>query len=459
MPYLLRFAFISALIFYHPDLSAQKVAQQLPEKTRILFLLDASGSMNASWEKNQTRMQAAKKLLAELIDSLQENKNLELALRVYGHQFTVEQRNCEDSKLEVPFAANNHQRLLQTLQRIQPKGVTPIAYSLQQSAKDFPQSSGYRNILILITDGIESCAADPCKVALELQRKGVFLKPFIIGLGLEGQKAFDCMGSYFDANNDQTFRQALNDAIEKTFSKTSVSIELLNGAGRPTESNVNVSFINKLTGQASYEFVHYLDGKGKPDSVQVDPVLDYDIKVSTLPAVYVDNVNIKHGQHNVIRIPAAQGHLIVNQEGRKNPGFDVIVREPGKSETLKMQKAEESVKYLAGTYELEVHTLPKRYYTVKLLADRNNMISLPTPGLVNLNTNANGYGSLYEMLPDGSEEWVMHLDENKSRMTMVLQPGFYKIAFRVKSAPGSKFTSVKTFEVKPGTPLNINLFD
>lgn len=451
----LSFLLFSAVLL----VKAQKVEQGLPEKTRILFVLDASGSMNAEWERRQTRMQAAKKLLTELVDSLQANKNLELALRVYGHRFTVEQRNCEDSKLEVPFATNNHKKLIETLERIQPKGVTPIAYSLLQSANDFPKSQGYRNILILITDGIESCNADPCKVALELQRKGVFLKPFIIGLGLEGQKAFDCMGSYFDANDDTSFRQALNESIEKTFSKTSVSVELLDGNGRPRETNVNVSFINRLTGQAMYEFVHYLDARGRPDSVQVDPVLDYDVKVSTLPPVMINNTSITHGKHNVLRIPAPQGSLLVNQQARNNPGFDIIVRESGKAELLKLQKAEEPIRYLKGKYELEVLTLPKRYYTVNIEADKTTTITLPTPGLLNLNTNATGYGSVYEIMEDGSEEWVCNLDENKSRLSMVLQPGLYKIAFRVKTAPGSKYTSVKTFEIKPGQTLTLNLFN
>ncbi len=441
------------------QLNAQKLEQQIPEKTRILFVLDASGSMLADWERRQSRIQAAKQLLTKLVDSLQVNKNLELALRVYGHRFGVEERNCEDSKLEVPFAANNHTRLIETLQRIQPKGVTPIAYSLLQSAIDFPKSQGYRNILILITDGVESCGGDPCQLALELQRKGIFLKPFIIGLGLEGQKAFDCMGSYFDAKDNQSFRQALNESIEKTFSKTSISVELLDGSGKAKETNVNVSFINRFTGQAMYEFVHYLDAKGRPDSVQVDPVLDYDIKVSTLPPVIMNNVPIQHGRHNVLKVPAAQGTLLVNQQARNNPGFQILVREPGKPELLNLQKADETARYLKGKYELEVLTLPKRYYTITIDADKTTTVTLPTPGVLNLNTNASGFGSLYEIKEDGSEEWVVNLDENKSKLSMVLQPGLYKIAFRVKTAPGSKFTSVKNFEIKSGQQIVLNIFD
>ena len=50
---------LTLLIVFIGELSAQqKVQQKIPEKTRILFVLDASGSMNAAWENNISRMDA-----------------------------------------------------------------------------------------------------------------------------------------------------------------------------------------------------------------------------------------------------------------------------------------------------------------------------------------------------------------------------------------------------------------
>ena len=48
---------------------AQRVEQSIPEKQGILFLFDASGSMLAPWG-NQFRIDAAKKVLTDLVDSL-----------------------------------------------------------------------------------------------------------------------------------------------------------------------------------------------------------------------------------------------------------------------------------------------------------------------------------------------------------------------------------------------------
>ena len=158
-------------------------AQTTPQKTRILFVFDASQSMYGRWDKGQ-KIQIATRLLREIVDSLKTAENVEVALRVYGHQnnVTSDGRNCKDTKLEVPFSAKNHDKIIDRLGTIRPKGTTLIAYSLEQAAYDFPADKNSRNVIILITDGIEECDGDPCAVSLALQKRGVVLKPFVIGI-------------------------------------------------------------------------------------------------------------------------------------------------------------------------------------------------------------------------------------------------------------------------------------
>jgi Ca-activated chloride channel family protein len=66
--------------------------------------------MYGLWGQEQ-KMKVATRLLSHLMDSLKSKENIEVALRVYGHQFSVAagNRSCEDTKLEVPFANNNFQ--------------------------------------------------------------------------------------------------------------------------------------------------------------------------------------------------------------------------------------------------------------------------------------------------------------------------------------------------------------
>ncbi|HTF19137.1 MAG TPA: VWA domain-containing protein, partial [Chryseolinea sp.] len=435
-----------------------KIQQKLPEKTRILFLIDASGSMMEEWQRpNQTRWTVAKSIMSKLVDSLKQNVNLELALRVYGHKSPQEQKNCKDTWLEVPFKARNHALIISKLQEIKPKGVTPITYSLEQSANDFPSGPGYRNIVILVTDGIESCGGDLCAMSQAMQRKGVFLRPYIIGLGLQSEKTLECAGKYVNADTPGKFYDVLNEAIESSFAKTTVSVGLLDASNRPTETNVNITFINRQTGLPMYDFVHYLDRRGLPDTIQIDPVVDYDIVVNTTPQIVTRDIQINIGKHNAVTIPAPQGNLVVQQEGRRDNNLQSIVREKGKTSTINVQGSNLPFRYLTGHYDVEVLTLPRRTFEAEIQPNKTKTILLPTPGVVNFNTISPGYGSLYEMKPDGSQQWVCNVNDLKSQFALTLLPGEYKIVFRVRQTTGSKYTAFKKFRLNPGQTLIVNV--
>jgi Ca-activated chloride channel homolog len=437
-----------------------KVLQKLPEKTRILFLLDASGSMLEQWERpNQTRWSVAKSILIKLVDSLGQNNKLELGLRVYGHRSPQEIKNCKDTWLEVPFKPRSHTLIIQKLNEIRPKGVTPITYSLEQAANDFPTSAGYRNIVILITDGIESCGGDLCAMSRAMQKKGVFLRPYIIGLGLQTEKSLECAGRYIDADTPGKFNDVLNEAIETSFAKTTVSVDILDANNQPTETNVNVSFLNSYTGIPMYDFVHYRDRQGRPDTVQIDPVVDYDLVVNTIPPVIKNNIALLIGKHNVLSIRAPQGNLVVTQDGRRDNNLQALVREKGKSELIHTQRSNETVRYLTGHYEVETLTLPRRVFNVEIPPNKTETVLLPAPGIVNFNTISTGYGSLYEIKPDGTQVWVCNLNDLKNQFTLNLLPGQFKIVFRVKQTTGSKYTAFKEFTVKSGTTLMVNVFN
>src|SRR5687768_3746106 len=77
-----------------------------PKPTRILFVFDASRSMTAR-HQDATRMDGAKNLFYRFIDSLGRNKNMQFALRMYGHTVKYPPGDCKDSKLVVPFGVGN----------------------------------------------------------------------------------------------------------------------------------------------------------------------------------------------------------------------------------------------------------------------------------------------------------------------------------------------------------------
>ncbi|ALJ01064.1 von willebrand factor type a [Rufibacter tibetensis] len=432
-----------------------------PKKTRILFLLDASGSMQAKWENSQ-RWDVAKRMLARMADSLDSYANLEIALRAYGHLSPANLKNCKDTKLEVPFAAHNAGNIKKRLQVITPKGNTPITYSLEQSANDFPQDPNARNVIIIITDGLESCGGDPCATSQALQKKRVFLKPFIIGLGDDPGYAqqFGCMGQYYNASDIKTFQQVLDNVISIALKKTTVSVELTDEAGRPVETNVNLTFMNSVTGQPEYNFVHYLDASGKPDMLEIDALLSYNLVVNTLPAVQLKNLNIKPGQHNVFRVKAPQGYLYLRQDAPTGYGsVTALVREKGEQNLLQTQRFPSQQKYLTGTYEVELLTLPRIRKTVTIRQGQATEVSFPPPGSLNITQDLQGYGNLYLLKSDGSQEWIWNLPEGSSKISLPLQPGRYRVVYRVKSAKGSRFTDVKNFSIQSNLTTTIKLFN
>ncbi|MER2997032.1 vWA domain-containing protein [Pontibacter populi] len=431
-------------------------------KTRILFLLDASGSMMAKWEKSD-RMNVAKDLLAHLVDSLERFDNVEVALRAYGHQHGRERNDCKDTKLEVPFGAKNAANVKKKLGEIVPRGNTPITYSLEQTAKDFPDDPRARNVIILITDGIESCNGDPCAVSLALQKKRIFLRPFVIGIGIDAEyeKQLNCIGQYFNAADVQTFENVLTEIVTQTLSQTTVSVELLDDQNRPVETNVNMTFVNALTGSPEYNFVHYLNAQGKTDMLDIDALMPYNLVINTTPAVVERNVTIKPGRHNVIKVKAPQGILNLRQDGPSPYGqLQTIVRLNNDPRTLNVQPFGNSHKYLAGTYDLEVMTMPRIYLKdIEVKQGQTKTITIPTPGQLSISSQMQGYGSIYSTDENGLQRWLYNIPENNSKVTVPLQPGNYKLVYRMKTAQSSKFTDVQDFEIRSGATTTVRIFN
>jgi Ca-activated chloride channel family protein len=441
--------------------TAQKAQRLMPEKTRILFVLDGSGSMRAEWD-GSLRIDIAKKMLKELIDSLRVNKNIELALRVYGHQFDRKAQNCKDSKLETAFQVNNHSQMINTLMAIEPKGVTPIAYSLEQATKDFPDDKNYRNLIIMITDGLESCNGDPCAISLGLQKRGILLKPYIIGLGVgkDFTSAFSCMGRAYDARSGSEFKKLLSYVVKQTVGRTTVTVELQDINNKPTETNLNMTFINRVTGEAIYDLVHFLDNKGKTDTLQIDAGIDYDIIVNTIPTVKKENIVLEGGTHNTIRIKTPQGSLRLNLKATSEYGnMKVIVRKSGEMKTLHAQKVNTTEKYIVGTYDLEILTVPRIYMSnVSIKQGSTTDIYIDSPGLINMMSLLEGYYSVYEINNENEPNWVANLDvQNNKSMAVALQPGNYKLVLRAKDAKGSVYTIVKKFAITSGGTTSVDI--
>ena len=428
--------------------------------TRILFILDASNSMNARWGA-QTRIDAAKELLAKTVDDIRDIPNLEIGLRVYGHQspITATYQDCNDTKLEVPFGKDNFTQVKARIKSIYAKGTTPIARSLEAAAGDFPDNTS-RNIIILITDGLEACDNDPCVIAKKLKDKGVNVTPFVIGLGMDLSylEKFNCIGTYADAETKEAFTKVLENIVSKALLNTTVQINLNDIHKSPKETDVTMFLYEAGTTNLKYTFTHTINKYGNPDTLIIDPKIKYDLVVNTTPRVEKKNITIQRNVHNTITVDSPQGYLKIrftNADRQYQIDARVMLSETEK--TLNTQKISETDKYIVGKYDIEILTLPRIYITTDIEQSSTSTINISAPGFFNYSTGQPVVGQIFSQNSNGSWDWVCNLDENSRTGEFQLQPGAYRIVYRQSQLKSSTYTMEQNFRINSNKTVSLRL--
>ncbi|PWL28749.1 MAG: von willebrand factor type a [Fluviicola sp. XM-24bin1] len=416
--------------------------------------------MNARWE-GETRIATAKKLLSKTVDEIGDIPNLEVGLRVYGHQSAITPtfEDCDDTKLEVPIAAGNSQQIKNRIQGIQAKGTTPIARSLEAAAGDFPDNTG-RNIIILITDGIEACDNDPCVIAQKLKDKEVNVTPFVIGLGLDLSylEKFNCIGSYEEAETKDAFEKVLENLISKVVLNTTVQINLNTVDGRPLETNVDMFLYEANTNNLKYTYTHTLNRKGNPDTLVLDPELKYDLVVNTTPRVELKGIEIEKYKHNTVNVDAGQGEIQFRFTNASKPyQIDARIMQQGEAQTLNTQKIGETDKYLVGWYDVEILTLPRIYVSVKVTQSGLETINIKAPGFMSYSAGNGIVGQIFAKNSNGTWDWICNLDDGASKGRFTLQPGGYKVIYRKKESFKSEYTLEKEFRINSNSTTTLKL--
>ncbi|MFA8450580.1 MAG: VWA domain-containing protein [Bacteroidales bacterium] len=430
--------------------------------TRILFIFDASQSMVGRWQSG-TKFQVATNLFNRILDSLEDKSNVQIALRLYGANSVYPPKDCNDTELKVPFSeggVDNIEKVRKTLAYVRPKGTSPIALSLQESINDFPPCEDCRDLIVLITDGLEECDGDLCAIAKALKRANLSLKPFIIGIGKDYHEDFDCVGTYFDASLEYQFVQALELIVSLALNSTSYHIELLDLKKQPKVSNVAISLYRDK--QIESNFIHSIPKDGTKDTMAIDPIPTYKFVVHTIPPIIKEEVKFKAGKHNVIKIPASQGYLWFRTPGNLNNRNKVecIIRQTGKHQTINFQRLGSKERYLTGCYDIEILTRPRIYLdNVCVNENLTTMVEVPASGIASFTKGSAGYGTIFYEPSPGNIEWVYNLNpENYSTEHIYLLPGNYRVVFRTKKADKSVFTIEKKFKVNAGKTTNIKLY-
>ena len=452
-----RFIILFALLFIVAGKSYSQV-KSTQKPTRVLFILDASGSMNGKW-KETTKMDMAKKILSHLSDSLS-RENIPFAVRVFGHQKDKSLVDCKDTKLELPFSPNNQTNLSKTLDRINPKGYSPIALSLESAVNDFPLTKAeQRSVIILISDGFENCEGDACDASRKLQSAGIYLRPYIVGLGLtpEQKKSFECVGQIFDIQESENISQAqiANVVITSMLNPTSLQVNLLNVNEKATETNVAMSFFNENTSALKYNFYHTLNAYNQPDTLFVDPSIKYQIKVHTHPSKTLHDVELVQGKHVIKALETPQGSLKLTMLGStKAKSIKCIIKQNGN--IINVQDLNTTIPYLIGTYDIDVLTTPiTKFEQIDILQSQTKTLSITNPGMLQV-TKAAGYLFIYKRNHKNELEKIYTIDVNSTKEVVTLQPGNYEISYRAKASTTSKSFVSKKITIVSGVSTSIN---
>ncbi len=449
------YALITGLIW-----AANTHAVVAQERTRILFVLDASLSMQSHW-KGGTKWETACNALIEIADSLSQIPHIEIGLRVLGDMYPEPDMNCKDSRLEVPIDSNNVKRIKKKLEEIHPKGITPLVYAIERTPADFGDVPA-RNILIVITDGEDACDRDACGVSAMLQKNNIILRPFIIGMTLDDQsmKSLSCAGKLVNTHSAEEFSTALKSAVTDAISKTTLQINLNDKEGKPTETDVNMSFYDAASGQLKYNLYHSLNSRGLPDTLNITPIYKYKLQLHTIPPLFAD-VEMQKNKHTIINISAPQGYLHFTLQGNISKTaiehIKCLVHQPGNWQTLNVQHLNAKEKYLTGTYDLEVTTLPRLLVKgVKIDQSKTTDVEIPAPGLVTLNKDFEVFGSIF-IVEDNKMKKIYDLRLKDRQETLALQPGKYRLVYRSKNARTIHTTVDKEFEITTGGSLSLKL--
>ncbi len=166
---------------------------------RSIIVLDASGSMWGQIE-GRAKLEIAREALGSVLQGM--DPAAEIGLMAYGHR---SKGDCGDIELVVPPGPGTAQAIIEAANGMKFLGKTPLSDAVKQAAEDLRYTEEAATV-ILITDGIETCNADPCALGAALEEAGVNFTAHVVGFGLteEEGRAVACLaentgGKYIQA--------------------------------------------------------------------------------------------------------------------------------------------------------------------------------------------------------------------------------------------------------------------
>ncbi len=200
--------FLAALLTaaFSMSLAQSTVFAEVPD---VIFILDGSGSMAAKMGE-RTRIQVAREVMEYAVPALP--KEIKVGLAAYGHH---RKGDCADMEILVNPEKGARDTVLSKIKEIRTVGMTPIAAAVEMVAKTI-KIGGREDVIVLVSDGEETCHKDPCGFVKGLKDSGMKFVLHVVGFGVtqNEEKQLRCLaqaggGSYFPAGDAKGLLSAL----------------------------------------------------------------------------------------------------------------------------------------------------------------------------------------------------------------------------------------------------------
>ena len=198
-------------------------------------------------------MDAAKTVLNQVISEIPNVDGVNVGLRVYGHlgdnTETGKPTSCVSSDLLVPMSGVDTDALNAQVEQLQPVGWTPIGFSLLQAEQDFVEPAGpdVVNAIVMVTDGLETCDADPVAIAGQLRSSPAGIVTHVIGFGTTAEEqtilsgiAQAGGGQLFSSSNAGQLMAALFEVLEE------LEVVEVSGTGESRDSPLSIGRIGNV---------------------------------------------------------------------------------------------------------------------------------------------------------------------------------------------------------------------
>ena len=228
---------------------APQAAPGVPDRplgaNRLIVAIDSSGSM-AGQAGGMSKMDAAKRAATAFLNNVP--KETQVGLIVFGHKGSNgaggKTASCAGVEMLYPLGTGNAAQIDAAMGKFRATGWTPLASAITMAGNSFAPGDPGRQVVYVVSDGVETCGGDPVAAARALNTGPVRAIVNIIGFDLKAadrvqlKAVADAGGGTFVETQPSAIGQMLDDLQRKAGAVSAITRERFDAGGRTTDNNL-----------------------------------------------------------------------------------------------------------------------------------------------------------------------------------------------------------------------------